>query len=239
MEQHDGGEAHTTPAKTEKWAKSEAKRLLRADIIAGRVKANMNAVTVYGMRNEYKKWPLPGFKTNLANLKVTIGRDYARMLRDCEFYGHDMAVLQEFRLACPLSGAPFYKSDAKRLLVKDVQDNVHLKIMDDGKKISPLAIYNSRPENKAFSLSVFRDFLHQEIKRQDKMKSKIRFGKKKLRTPVDVVSSDMIGLIDEYNKKGVKKKAKNLVIDLKRQTKMDDMAALPKSRQAAFTIGRK
>ena len=56
------------------WGKSEAKRLLRADIEAGVVLPELGATTVFAMRPEFQLYLLKNFKTNLKNLRESIAK---------------------------------------------------------------------------------------------------------------------------------------------------------------------
>jgi hypothetical protein len=160
-------------AKEGKWKESEAKRLLREDIISGAVNASMAAKDVYEMRPEYKKWPYNNFQTNLRNLRKAIVNSYERMLEDCEAYGHDLALLTTLRAGTEnLQVVPWHKSDAKRLLKQDVDDGKH-------KAMKPEALYNMREEYQVFSLETFRNHIYQEV--DSRAKRTHRFAKKKKR----------------------------------------------------------
>ena len=52
----------------EKWRTSEAKKLLKADILAGKVSEESDPEAVFNSRPEYKPYPKTNFKTNLKNL---------------------------------------------------------------------------------------------------------------------------------------------------------------------------
>jgi hypothetical protein len=112
--------ATTMPkAKQEKWKDSEAKSLLRLDIISKRAPPSMTAKEVYAMRPEYKKFPIKNFKTNLTNLRTAITANYERMQVDCEAYGNDRAILKMSAATDPTK-LPWHKSEAKKLLKQHV-----------------------------------------------------------------------------------------------------------------------
>jgi hypothetical protein len=185
--------------KEEVWRTSTAKRLLKDDIIEGRIMPNMDANQVHQMRPEFQKFPLKRFKPNLENLRRVIARDYSRMCRDCEYYGHDIGLLLDLRQNEPPRQIQWHKSDAKALLEKDIKNSVHLKVMADGKKIAPKQLYETRVEYRAFPLAVFRNHIYQEVKRLEKIESKIRFGKKKQRRPASAASPHLMEMIGAHD----------------------------------------
>jgi hypothetical protein len=161
------------PAKEEKWKDSEAKQLLREDIISGVVPASMAAKDVYDMRPEYKKWSYQNFPTNLRHLRKAIGDSYERMLADCEAYGHDRALLVKLRAGKnPRGDIPWHKSEAKKLLKQDIDDGKH-------RQMKPESLHGTREEYQAFPLTTFRNHIYQEI--DSRAKRAHRFAKKKKR----------------------------------------------------------
>lgn len=182
--------------KEDVWRTCTARKLLKDDIIMGRVLPQMDATEVYATRTEFMKFPLKRFKPNLQNLRAAIARDYRRMCRDCEFYGHDLALLKEIRANDLPRAIPWHKSDAKPLLEKDIQGKVHLNILENGEKLTPKQFYQTRVEYRAFTLDVFRNHIYQELKRLEKNESKIRFGKKKKRLPATEALPHLLAMID-------------------------------------------
>jgi hypothetical protein len=175
----------TTMAKKKKeketWSNSNAKQLLKDDILTGRVLSSMGANDVYQMREEFKKYKIQNFTQNLKTLRDAIARDLGRMCRDCEYYGHDLGVLTTLRANDPPGPIEWHKSEAKPLLKNDIKNKVHLTITESGTKITPMELYQTRVEYRAFSLQVFRNHIYQELKKLEKIESNIRFGKKKKR----------------------------------------------------------
>jgi hypothetical protein len=163
----------TMPAeKPEKWKDSEAKALLRSDIISKRAPATMTAKEVYGMRPEYMKFPYKNFPTNLNNLRKAIADNYERMQVDCEAYGHDLSVLKK-SVTVDLTNLPWHKSEAKELLRKDIDDGKHL-------QMEPSALRSTREEYMGFTSEVFRKHIHQEV--DSRSKRAFRFEKKSKKT---------------------------------------------------------
>jgi hypothetical protein len=179
--------------KGEEWINSRAKELLRTDIIAGNVTSKSDPVIVHQSNEEYMKWPLKNFKTNLKNLLEAVALDYQRMAEDCEAYGHDVALLQELRLDDPPDEpTPWHKSEAQTFLSKDI---------DAGKHSIPAALWESRIAYMEFPLKTFRDHIYQELKRREGVKTKARFKKKKNRLApparADIVDEAALNLINQ------------------------------------------
>ena len=154
--------------KPEQWKTSEAKALLREDIISKRVPASMGAKEVYAMRAEYKEFPIKNFPTNLKNLRKAIADNFARMQVDCEAYGHDRAILKTLATADP-TNHPWHKSEAKKLLKQDIDEGKHL-------QMKPSELRGTRKEYEAFGLEVFRKHIHQDV--DSRSKRSFRFAKK-------------------------------------------------------------
>jgi hypothetical protein len=193
----EAGTKKNKQKKDEKWATSEAKRLLRNSIIAGIVKRGDVAVEVYKSNPEYQKFAIANFKTNMKNLIEAIALDYKRMAEDCRGYGHDVELLREYRKNNPTIQehiTPWHQSIAKKLLEDDMNNNKHL-------EMQPMELYQSRLEYREFPLQVFRNHIYQEKKKRANKGS--RFAKKKKRLPPpprDIatdVGEDLIGTMDE------------------------------------------
>ena len=163
--------------KVESWRKSKAKELLCSSIVAGKVTKKMKAADVYKMNAEYQLYPFENFTTNLKNLLETVSKEYKQVLQDCEFYGHDIALIKQLEADKKRSVKEvpsWHKSSAKQLLIQD---------MDDGKhnEMTKLELYNKpdRLEYREYSLKEFRDRIYQEEKKRRNIK--IRYDKKKSR----------------------------------------------------------
>ena len=159
--------------KPEKWKNSEAKRLLRDDIVSGVVPPAMKAKAVYETRPEYKKWAYKNFPKNLKSLREVIATSYARMQTDCEAYGHDRGILKTLPGAVSNQpNIPWHQSPAKLLLKEDVDKGKHI-------EMDPMDLHSTRAEYLTFPLKVFRNHIYQEVNRNAKRAS--RFAKKKTR----------------------------------------------------------
>ncbi|CAB9525586.1 hypothetical protein SEMRO_1697_G291880.1 [Seminavis robusta] len=163
----------------EKWGKSEAKALLKNDILDGTVTQESDAREVHNSRIEYKQYPFDNFKTNMGNLIELVHKEYDRMRTDCEAYGHDMAIVADLHSNNPPIPTPWHKSAAKKLLEKDIEEDKHL--LPNGDKLMPIVLYKSRVEYREFKLKKFRGHLYQYLDKREKAKNAHRYNKKKTR----------------------------------------------------------
>lgn len=155
-----------------KWGKSEAKQMLKEDIIMGFVRESSDPEEVYKMHEAYKQHKYKNFKTNLKNLLTNTRENYERMADDCDCYGHDIALLAQLRANEPPRPVPWHLSAAKNLLCADIGIGKHL-------TMKPKELYQDRPEYREFSLKVFRKHIYQEL---DKLAKKdFRWEKKQRR----------------------------------------------------------
>lgn len=150
------------------WRKSDAKRLLRDDIISGAVPSGMKPKDVYEMRPEYKEWPYKNFPTNLSNLREKISTEYEKALINLATYGHDMARLRTLRAGQP-QVVLWHQSNAKWMLIQDINMGKH-------KQILPSELRMTRAEYQMFDLKTFRNHIYQEVDKR--MKRQFRFEQK-------------------------------------------------------------
>ena len=153
------------------WGKSEAKRLLRADIITGVVKPEMDAAVVFQMRIEYQDYKLNHFRTNLGNLREVIEKHHGRMKEDVAHYIQDRKLLKEIRKNDPPL-ILWHQSEARKLLKIDIDNKKHT-------TMKPSQLYISRQEYQEFAPDVFRKHIHQEV--TERASKAHRFEKNKLR----------------------------------------------------------
>ena len=165
-----------TKKKTEKWINSKGKELLRNAIIAGTVTRRSNPEEVHKQHPEWSKWKYDNFKTNLANLIEAVAFDYRRMSEDCLYYGHDIAIMKKRLTNDPPMQTPWHQSEARPLLEKDMDNNLH-------KTMAPIELWELRVAYREYSLKVFRDHIYQEEKKREKKATGSRFKKKKKRLP--------------------------------------------------------
>ena len=157
----------------EDWRNSKAKKLLRMDILSGKVTASMDALLeVKKMRPEFAPYRDDRFADNFSNLCKAIECNKARMSQDIIAYGHDLGVMKRERQKEPLQRLPWHRTECPALLKADI---------DAGKypAMTPKELYTTRNEYQAFTLAEFRMHIHQE--RADREKKKSRPEKKKLR----------------------------------------------------------
>jgi len=186
---HKAGNLATEKKMVAKWGKSEAKRILREDVISGVVPNGMPAKDIYEMHEEYKDYKFDNFKTNVANLRGLIETNISRMISDCVAYGQDRALLRQLHADNPPRFPPYpawHKSEAKKLLKEDIDNGVH----DD---MDPIDMYQERAECREFPLSVFRKHIYQEV--DERASRAHRFAKKKHRTARPKETADQSALL--------------------------------------------
>ena len=154
------------------------------------------------------------------------------MLEDCEWYGHDAAVLIDHRKKFPLESVPWHLTECPRLLEQDITDGQHNKMI-------PSMLHYSRPEYLAFDIDVFRGHLYQIIKQRERVGSNIKFGKKKFRMAADSDPAEAtMPMVDAYNEVGPKPKRKKKVDpvrETKKRMKSGEIANLPDKRKGKVT----
>jgi len=179
-----------------KWSTSIAKSLLKEDIINGRIKDGMDPNEVYQQRPEFQQFPLKNFKTNFANLTQSILLHFDRLQLDSDAFGHDLAILEEMRRGTP-AAMPWHKSEACKLLKRDIKSGKHLQLW-------PIELYQSEAAYREFSLEVFRNHIYQE---RDRLESKEhRFNKKQERSRHPAGKISEAPSRSEKTKKGVKRR---------------------------------
>lgn len=151
-----------------KWESSNAKKLLRKDILEGRVplqardeggRSTMKLETIYKMRPEYAEYRYSKFSSRLSSLRKTITDWKNRASLDQEAFDN---FKQNHPTTNPFSRRGGYiqwqGSDAQKLLKEDIEDGRHL-------SMSKVDLHSSRVEYyENFPLDVFRDKLNQEIR---------------------------------------------------------------------------
>jgi hypothetical protein len=161
-----------TKKKASKWINSQAKIMLRDDIIRGVVHGQMAARDVYQMREEYSEFKFENFRTNLKSLRDAVATSILRMQIDSVFFGHDRSVMMRERQNAPRS-LLWIESLAPSLLKQDINEGLH-------ERMTPAELYASRVEYHAFPLQVFRNHIYQEV--DTRAKRAHRYAKKKFRS---------------------------------------------------------
>jgi hypothetical protein len=136
------------PWKTSK-AKETLKVLLESDT-DGEIHS-MDAAAVQMLSSLFEDYSKTNFKTNLKNLKESIRTEKAAVKSDEEFLLRDKLIVESKEMHYP----PWEKSEAKRLLRKDVQDKKH-------ENIKPKQLRETRPEYMMFTGKVFGKHIYQE-----------------------------------------------------------------------------
>jgi hypothetical protein len=141
------------------WRNSQAKHLLKEDIVKGLVYSSMPAKEVYQMRPEwYKRYKFNNFKTNLDSLHKRITKDKDRADEDLAAFLHDMAILPHPTNAAAAAYPRWQDSEAEQLLKSDIEAGVGTT------SLKPQQLWESRIEYQAYPLNVFRKHIHQEMR---------------------------------------------------------------------------
>ena len=130
-------------------AKQTLKLLLESD--TDREIHSMDAAAVQMLSSFFEDYSQTNFKTNLKNLKESIRTEKAAVKSDEEFLLRDKVIVESKEMYYP----PWEKSEAKRLLRKDVQDKKH-------EHIKPKQLRETRPEYMMFTGKVFGKHIYQE-----------------------------------------------------------------------------
>jgi hypothetical protein len=140
------------------WIKSEAKEILKKDIIDGIVNDTMDARYVYLMHEEYKEYDFKKFQNNFRSLKKVIKKHIHRAQDDDACLKHDL--VDHHRNDVTSGGFPFWDtSNARVLLKKDIDEGLH-------NQMRPMELWQSRNEYQEFTLKKFRDHVTQESRRR-------------------------------------------------------------------------
>ena len=133
------------------WRHSPAKKQLRDGILLGRYKDTLSEEFIYGSDVIFRQYKWANFKTNLTNLRASLGLNLARALADAANVEADQK-----RHAAQVAHLQIWAgSAAESFLKKDI---------DEGRNIgmAPSDLRETRLEYKEWPLKVFRDHVEQE-----------------------------------------------------------------------------
>lgn len=152
------------------WKKSNEKEILKQNILDGLVREDMNPEEVYNMHEGYKQFPYANFKRNLLCLHKTINRKKHQMIvGNVAFEKFKKTAAESYdRGNDTTEQSPWFSSEAKTLLMSDIEAGRHL-----GK--NPKEIWQSRPEYQKFILNRFRNHyytLKSKMTKKEKMKAR-------------------------------------------------------------------
>ena len=184
------------------WADSESRKQLYEDIIYGTVTNEMKPRHVRALRPEYQLWNQTNFGTNLASLRKIIARDYARAKRDTAAFNDDTKRVKALRALMTDVTTRWHTSAARKTLNAAIDDG----IFDKPKKPTPVAMYNSESVYREFTLKEFRKHIYHELKRRERIKTNLRFVKKKYRMEQQKAHLDQLVTIQAKKKEPKKKK---------------------------------
>ena len=160
-------EEEELPKPKELWGDSKSKGILRRGLIDRTIDPCMEPKEVWKMHEEHMKWPWRNWKPNYERLRDAITRERNRMAEDSRDFGKDKAIVMKIREG---ELTPWHKTKCPELLKEDIDKGRHY--------VDPIALRESRPEYKQFTLTVFRKHVHQEV--ASRHKRDLRFERKKL-----------------------------------------------------------
>jgi hypothetical protein len=147
-----------TARKASGWKDSEAKKVLKKDIIDGVVKSTDRPIDVWNSRDIYKAYPKSNFATNLRNLRKAIAKSQSRAEEDAAAVANDLRihpVALETRRGYPRWNG----SSAERLLKLDMDEGKH-------QQMTTAELRATRPAFLLFPAKVFSDHVQQELRRR-------------------------------------------------------------------------
>jgi hypothetical protein len=112
---------------------------------------SMDTAAVQMLSSLFDDYKSTNFKTNLNNLKESIRTDKVAVKSDEEFLLHNKVIVESKEMYY----SPWEKSEAKRLLRKDVQDKKH-------ENTKPKQLWESRPAYMMFDREGFAKHIYQE-----------------------------------------------------------------------------
>lgn len=152
------------------WEHSEEKKLLRQDILDGKVPSTMKPRDAYNMRNGIcKKYKQTNFTTSLRNLRESLKKNQEKADSDSAALAHDRQLHPKGNETCDGCGYPRWEgSEAERLLKDDIANGRH-------EGLKPLQFRLTRQCYQAFPAKVFRNHVEKEInKRRERSRWKNR-----------------------------------------------------------------
>jgi len=133
------------------WRNSPAKKQLRAGILSGRYTDAMSEEFIYGSDVIFRQYKWANFKTNLNNLRASLGLNLARAIVDAV----DVTADQNRHAAQVAHLQIWAGSEAERCLKDDIDNHRHV-------GMTPSDLRATRLEYQEWSLKVFRDHVEQE-----------------------------------------------------------------------------
>jgi len=138
------------------WQHSEAKQILKKDIVEGRVTDEMDPEEVFEMHGGlYHEYEFKNFKTNLGDLKEALKKQFGKAVSDHLALWNDITHRPRNGPTDSTRPCPRWEgSEAERLLKLDMEEGLH-------EQMRPSDLFFSRPEYAPWPLEVFRDHIYQ------------------------------------------------------------------------------
>jgi hypothetical protein len=142
---------------TTKWRYSEAKKLLRKDIVDGVVTMHSNVHVVYNMRDGiYLDYEFEKFRNNLKNLIVAVQKDQTDAATNTIALNNTLDRKPPPDPANQAAYPPWHSSPARMYLLQDLANGVF-------QGMKPSQIQQTRQEYQEFPSRVFRDNYYKEV----------------------------------------------------------------------------
>ena len=146
------------------WKSSEAREVLRFDLIEGILPLSETAATaveawvIYSELPEFSKVIFKQFSERLRDHRKQITKKKLQTVKELEAYAQDQALYP--REPCNQRGElVFDLHAAKKLLQDDIKDKKHVQMV-------PSALQATRPVYLLFQKDIFKHRIYQEIRRQ-------------------------------------------------------------------------
>jgi hypothetical protein len=136
------------------WNKSEARSLLKRDIINGRVTKSTDIDSLWESSVLYQQYSKNNFKANFRSLLASIEKYQERAERDNAALEHDRRLHP--RGTTTSNGEPFWDGSlAQSLLKRDVANGLH-------QEMQPRDLWTSRDAYQSFALETFKKHMYKE-----------------------------------------------------------------------------
>ena len=143
------------------WNDSIAREMLERDLATGVIPLSghvMRSKAVYATRPEYAAYPLELFTRRLSTMHTAARTKSVLRANDAAGYGHDRLLFPK-PTHDERGHLRWEGSVAEQLLKTDITNYMH-------KQILPRALYNTRAEYPSLHPDIFREHIHQEVKRR-------------------------------------------------------------------------
>ena len=146
------------------WRNSPAKRIIMSDLEDGFLSTDEEVVSTEAAWVVYKKLPefsdvcFKQFREHLKDHRRVVKKKEQQSIWEEDAFQHDCHLHPRDNTHDRRGKLIFDRSPAKDLLRQDIKDGAY-------PLLSPMELWNTRPQYKLFDLNVFRGRIYQEIRR--------------------------------------------------------------------------